>query len=549
MNVLPAALAWLFCFSVSVLFWEDIGQSVEMPDVPSGRYHCLSYAPFRDGQVPYDPALFIPRWQIEEDLFQLAPLTECVRTYAATQGLDAVVDVAEKQGLRVILGIWLGADKEANAKQIAATLAVARPEVVESIVVGNEVLLRKELSADQLIDYLKQVRAGTSLPITYADVWDFWLKNPRVADHVDFLTIHILPYWEDEPVGVTQALAHVQNILQKMQDAFPGRQILVGETGWPSAGRSRRGAVPGVVEQARFIREFIDFANQQAIPYNLIEAFDQPWKRLQEGTVGAHWGLFNSKRQVKFPLTGPVTTLPQWPVPVALGGLFSFVFLAGSRRRPLAFWRLASLSMTGFLGGGLAFSRWQQVADASQNATDWALGQAGLGLLLIAGVMVAAILAGASGTWLTATPWNMATLRRFLLQRSWPRGVEKRGFYPGILQAATLFSAAVTALSLVMDGRYRDFPSALYLLPALLLWVRWLVLGIQTQGWMEACLGILLIGCAMAGTWIEWPVAREAMVWHGVLVLLALPIVPYRLLRSTTASRPRINPAAAQDTL
>ncbi|MBF0460779.1 MAG: glycoside hydrolase family 17 [Magnetococcales bacterium] len=532
MRVLPTALGWLFCCVVAALFWRYVGQSVDLPDVPPGRYHCLSYAPFRDGQVPYNPDLSIPRWQIEEDLAQLAPLTECVRTYSATRGLEAVVDVAAKQGLHVLLGTWLGPEQETNAKQIAATLAVARPEVVQGIVVGNEVLLRKELSADQLIDNLHQMRAGTALPITYADVWESWLKNPQVADHVDFLTIHILPYWEDEPVGVPQALVHVQEILQKMRAAFPGRTILLGETGWPSAGRSRQQAVPGVVEQARFIREFIAMTTRQAVPYNLIEAFDQPWKSFQEGTVGSHWGLFNAARHVKFSVTGPVSALPNWPVPWALGMLFSLFFLVRYGRQPLAFGRLVSLSATGFLGGGVAFWRWQQVADASQNNWDWALGLAGLGLLLMATLMVAAVLANLSGTWLTAMPWDMAALRQVLVRRRRLRAEEQAGFYAGLLQAATLFSATVTALSLVMDGRYRDFASALYILPALLLWSRWLLLGLQTQSRMEVWLGILLVGCAVAGTWVELPVNREAMVWHGVLVLLALPLLPYRRLRS-----------------
>ncbi|MEO5341491.1 MAG: glycosyl hydrolase family 17 protein [Magnetococcus sp. MYC-9] len=528
MRLLPAALGWLLCCVAAALFWKHVGQPVALPDVPPGRYDCLSYAPFRDGQVPYDPTLFIPRWQIEEDLTQLAPLTGCVRTYSATQGLDAVVAVAEQKGLQVLLGTWLGADKKINAQQITATLAAARPEVVRGIVVGNEVLLRRELSADQLIEHLQQMRAGTSLPITYADVWEFWLRHPQVADHVDFLTIHILPYWEDEPVGVTQALLHVQEILTKMKAAFPGRTILVGETGWPSAGRSRQGAIPGVVEQARFIREFIAMTTRQAVPYNLIEAFDQPWKRFQEGTVGSHWGLFDAARRVKFPMTGPVSALPHGFVPWGLGVLFSLPLLLGFGRLSLAGWRQLALSATGFLGGGLAFWRWQQLADASQNRLDWALGLAGLGMLLAAVVMMAALLANHPGPGWRAAPWRMDALRRLLLQRRWPCGAEAAGLYPGMLQAATLFSAALTALSLVMDGRYRDFPSTLYILPALLLWARWLLLGMQSWGRMEVSLGVVLLGCAVAGTWIELPINREAMVWHGVIVLLALPLLPYR---------------------
>ena len=132
------------------------------------------------------------------------------------------------------------------------------------------------------------------MPVTYADVWEFWLRNREVYDAVDFVTIHILPYWEDMPVRAKFAASHVDSIRRRMAVAFPGKEILIGETGWPSAGRMREGALPSRTNQARVVSEILDLAKREGFRVNLIEAYDQPWKRQLEGTVGGYWGLFDA---------------------------------------------------------------------------------------------------------------------------------------------------------------------------------------------------------------------------------------------------------------
>ncbi len=131
------------------------------------------------------------------------------------------------------------------------------------------------------------------MPVTYADVWEFWLRNREVYDAVDFVTIHILPYWEDIPVRAKFAAGHVDDIRKRMAVAFPNKEILIGETGWPSAGRMREGALPSRTNQARVVSEILDLAKREKFRVNLIEAYDQPWKRQLEGTVGGYWGLID----------------------------------------------------------------------------------------------------------------------------------------------------------------------------------------------------------------------------------------------------------------
>ena len=135
--------------------------------------------------------------------------------------------------------------------------------------------------------------------MTYADVWEFWLRNTDVANAVDFITIQILPYWEDFPVAAGDAMTHVETIRRRLVAAFPGKEILIGEVGWPSAGRMRDGALPSPASQARVIQDVLALSKREKFNVNIIEAFDQPWKRALEGTVGGHWGCSMPRRVLR----------------------------------------------------------------------------------------------------------------------------------------------------------------------------------------------------------------------------------------------------------
>src|SRR6202000_784432 len=139
---------------------------------------------------------------------------------------------------------------------------------------------------------IRLVKTRVPVSVTYADVWEYWLRYREIFDAVDFVTIHILPFWEDFPIRAKYAAAHVEAIRRKMEVAFPGKAILIGETGWQSAGGMRDAARPSRTNQARVVSEILDLAKRQNFRVNLIEAYDQPWKRQLEGTVGGYWGLF-----------------------------------------------------------------------------------------------------------------------------------------------------------------------------------------------------------------------------------------------------------------
>jgi exo-beta-1,3-glucanase (GH17 family) len=263
------------------------------PIDPAAKLDCVSYAPFRDDQTPRTPGLIISPEQIAEDLVELATMSQCVRTYSVDNGLDKVPELASKVGLKVLLGVWIGRDRLKNALLIETAISLAKdyPGVITAIIVGNEVLLRGEMTGSELREIIRSVKTSVNISVTYADVWEFWLPYREVYDEVDFVTIHILPYWEDFPIRAEYAAAHVDAIRKRMAIAFPGKEILIGETGWPSKGRMRDGALPSRINQARFNSEILDRAKQENFRVILFEAYDEPWKRQWEGTVGGYWGL------------------------------------------------------------------------------------------------------------------------------------------------------------------------------------------------------------------------------------------------------------------
>ncbi|MFA5982971.1 MAG: glycosyl hydrolase family 17 protein [Methylococcaceae bacterium] len=337
-------------------------------EVPDGKLTSLSFAPFRDGQNPLKKDIPRPE-DIAEDIQLLADKTFSIRTYSSIDGLEIIPQLARQHGLSVIQGAWLTYDKavdpatlnetartellkarKSNADEIAALIKSANenPDVVKRVIVGNEVLLRGDMSPELLVDYIHQVKQAVKQPVSYADVWSFYLKHPEVAKEVDFITIHILPYWEDEPLEVNAAIGHIekiyQHVQQQVQAMYPGKAILIGESGWPSHGKQRGWAIPSVVNEAKFVRGLIQVSKQNGFDLNIVEAFNQSWKSSLEGVVGANWGLFSADRKPVFPLTGKVMETPNWLIHCVLSSII-LLALAGYFFRRLQALPTLSLSL------------------------------------------------------------------------------------------------------------------------------------------------------------------------------------------------------------
>ncbi len=518
-----------------LLFWYGMGRPVPMPPSPlaSGdKLTCVSYAPFHGDQAPFTWDLHIPDEQIASDLKSLSKTTACVRTYSARGAQGRVPRLAATMGLKVLQGIWLGRNLADNRREIEAALKIVRryPGTIESLIVGNEVLLRGELPASKIKAYLEEVKRRSGLRVTYADVWEFWLRAPELVPATDFLTIHILPYWEDRPVAAEDAAEHIRQVREKVATAFGGKDILIGEVGWPSEGRMRDGALPSPANQARVLTDVVAAAKQEGWRVNLIEAFDQPWKRLLEGTVGGYWGLYDDAgRKLKFRFGEPVSNAPHWRLAASLGiGAAFLTFLAfwlGRRDSAshAADWHSELAATAIALSSGLVFG-WAALVLPMDSVVTGDRVRSVLMFVLALVVPMATSYAVASGQ-------HLPGFAKVLDRSRWRRS-DTVGLILGALFIATVVAAIQVALGLVFDPRYKDFPLASLTGPA----VAFFILAFANTriapdpGQAELAAAAVLAGSALFVTANEGSANWQAIWFALLLVLLALTALRARVL-------------------
>ncbi|MBR0565182.1 glycosyltransferase [Azoarcus sp. L1K30] len=261
--------------------------------------------------------------ELGRDLDLLASMSDNLRTYGVTD-LPNLLPLAGERDLLVTAGAWLDTDKEKNEREIAAVIEAAKKmRHIERVMVGNESILRGDVSPEKLIEYLDRARKQLRKPVSSAEPWHVWLKYPELAKHVDFITVHLLPYHEGVPVEA--AVDYAFQRYDELAKAFPKKKIVVGEIGWPSKGPVIGAAVPSLDNEARFIRELLANPRTARMDYFLMEAIDQPWKVEIEGWAGAYWGMFNADREPKFALEGLVQRDPHWSKKASNAGVLALL--------------------------------------------------------------------------------------------------------------------------------------------------------------------------------------------------------------------------------
>jgi len=505
---MPNKFIWRFCaLNLALLalvfawLWHQ-NQAIELPEpqfAAGEKIQCISYAPYyKNGVTPLNINTQISPEQIDHDLAILSKQFDCVRIYSVSQGLDHVPVAAKKLGMKVYLGAWIGWIKKLNEKELTLAISLANqyPETVKALIVGNEVLLRGEQSEASMKAYIERAKQAVSVPVTYADVWEFWRKHPKLEESVDFVTVHILPYWEDQPQPIDRAIDHTKNVMHLLQTSFH-KPILIGETGWPATGRQREGAQPSAINQALYIRSFLQVAQEKHWNYNLIEAFDQPWKRTLEGTVGGYWGIYNADFQQKFAFTGSFAERHDGVKPIIASLIGAFVFLVlGGLIRALNKSTITALSLLGALSGVFGLLQIEYLLTACRTQQEW---------LALGGV--------AALGWVSLLCVPLHLFKNNALAKTFIQ-----------VSALVLLGAALTAnYLLVMDGRYRDFAISLYALPVIQISLGLLAANqvIRHQLAMFKWLGLVLIGSALACLYKE-PSNQLAWAWLGLNLLIAM---------------------------
>lgn len=258
----------------------------------------VCYGPFRDNENP-DCGILPTKDEIRTDIFFISNLSNAIRTYGIADTLMEIPIICEEVGIDCYPGAWLSRYKCPNEKEIESLINVASKNLkrIKGLIVGSEVLLRKDISEQKLIEYIERVKNRTHLEVSTAEIWGTWLKYPELAQRVDFIVVHIHPYWEG--ININQAANYVIDKFNEIKSLYPSKPVIIGETGWPTQGNQIGEAIPSEENQLKFISDFLTLIQANNISYFYFEVFDEKWKDKFEGSVGSHWGLFNSNGSIK----------------------------------------------------------------------------------------------------------------------------------------------------------------------------------------------------------------------------------------------------------
>jgi exo-beta-1,3-glucanase (GH17 family)/cellulose synthase/poly-beta-1,6-N-acetylglucosamine synthase-like glycosyltransferase len=318
----------IIAISVAILtisLWAFLNRPEQEPEWPN-RIQGFSFSPMREDDDPII-AKYPTEKEIDADLALLAGTTHAIRTYSVEDVQAKIPQLAQAHKINVALGLWISGDLDRNEVEIAkATEILATARNVVRVIVGNEAILRNDLPIDLLGEYLDRVRNLTDIPVSTAEPWHVWLRHPEMVKHVDYLGVHMLPYWEG--IHVDAAVDYIIEKMDELKTCFPDKPIVISEVGWPSNGRTRVAAMASPSNEATFLRRFLDRAEKEKYVYYVMEAFDQPWKRGSEGSVGAYWGVYDVYRKAKFPFTEPIVPIPRWYILAGISVVIAAIALA-----------------------------------------------------------------------------------------------------------------------------------------------------------------------------------------------------------------------------
>ena len=275
---------------------EQAALTSEFQSVLQAGVHGLCFSPYLEGQKPGDQ---IGEAQIRERLQIVRPHARWVRSFSCTDGHEHTPRIAHELGIRTLVGAWLGTDREINERELQGVIEVAQAGHADIVAVGNEVLLREDLSEDELLAAIQRVKqALPGVPVGYVDAYYLFEKHPRVTAACDVILTNCYPFWEGCPRE--QAVAYMQSMVGRTVAVAGGKRVIVSETGWPDQGSAFHGAVPSVQGAMRYFLDTQHWARRDGVEVFWFAAFDEAWKVGAEGDVGAYWGLWDKDGRPKF---------------------------------------------------------------------------------------------------------------------------------------------------------------------------------------------------------------------------------------------------------
>ena len=279
---------------VSALSIDDL--RVLVREILDGKIHGISFSPYVEGQ---GPGTSLGEAQIRERLQVIQPHVHWVRTFSCSDGNELIPQVAHQEGLKTIVGAWLDDDRETNETELANAIDIANRGHANVLAVGNEVLLRGELTEQELIDYIGRAKeAAPGVDVGYVDAYFEFEAHPQLTAACDVVLANCYPFWEGCPAE--HALLYMKEMYRCAVRAAGDRKVIISETGWPNVGTPTDGALPSFENAIKYFIDTHRWAEESDIDVFWFSSFDESWKIGAEGDVGAFWGLWDKDGRPKY---------------------------------------------------------------------------------------------------------------------------------------------------------------------------------------------------------------------------------------------------------
>ncbi|HCR76645.1 MAG TPA: glycosyl hydrolase [Chryseobacterium sp.] len=258
--------------------------------------HGFCFSLYEDGQKPGD---IISEEQVRRRMEILKPHTSWVRSFSCTEGNEHIPKIAKEFGMKTLVGAWLGDDPEINEREVEGLIKLAKEGFVDIAAVGNEVMYRKDLSEDELLDFINRVKKELpEIPVGYVDAYYEFTIKPRITEACDVILANCYPFWESCPAE--NSLNYMKQMYEQAKQAANGKPVIISETGWPSKGEELKGAFPSEKNALDYFINTQLWCMDEEIDCFYFSSFDESWKVGPEGEVGAHWGIWDKHEKLKY---------------------------------------------------------------------------------------------------------------------------------------------------------------------------------------------------------------------------------------------------------
>jgi glucan 1,3-beta-glucosidase len=260
------------------------------------KIHGICFSLYEGDQQPGD---IVSDDQIIRRLKILKPYTTSIRTFSSLGEHSRIVEIAKDMGFKTLVGAWLSDDFESNDKEIEGLIQLANKGLVDVAAVGNEVIYRKELSEEQLISYINNVKENIkNIPVGYVDAYYEFRDRPNITNACDVILANCYPFWEG--CAAEYSLLYMKDMFNEAIKASNGKKVIITETGWPSQGSDLWGAHPSYRNYLKYFINAQLWSKEKEIEMFYFSSFDESWKVDAEGDVGAYWGLWDKEEILKF---------------------------------------------------------------------------------------------------------------------------------------------------------------------------------------------------------------------------------------------------------